>query len=87
MKKFKDIVVATGTYINTTGEEKKRWKTIGAIYWEGDTEKLSVKLDSVPFVDGGWNGWATCFEPEDNKFVKSDRPNKVRRDQEDDIPF
>jgi hypothetical protein len=26
MKKFKDIVVATGTYINTTGEEKKRWK-------------------------------------------------------------
>jgi len=53
MKKFKDIVVATGTYINTTGEEKKRWKTIGAIYWEGNTEKLSVKLDSIPFVGGG----------------------------------
>ena len=57
MKKFKDIVVATGTYINATGEEKKRWKTIGAIYWEGDTEKLSVKAGDavvIPHSAGGF---------------------------------
>ena len=87
MKKFKDIVVSTGTYINSEGQEKKRWQTIGAIYWEGNTENLSIKLDSIPFVKGGWDGWASTFDPTENKFIKTDRPNKVKKDDEDDIPF
>jgi hypothetical protein len=80
--------LSTGTYINATGEEKKSYgKQLAQFIGRVIPKNCKIKLDSVPFVDGGWNGWATCFEPEDNKFVKSDRPNKVKRDQEDDVPF
>jgi hypothetical protein len=66
MRKIKNIVVITGTYKNKDGEEKKRYQTIGSLFEDGDS--LKIKLDTVPLMEGGWNGWANCYdlEPKDD---------------------
>jgi hypothetical protein len=53
MKKFKNIVVITGTYKDKTGQEKKRYQTIGSVFLD-DNENLKIKIDSIPIVDGSW---------------------------------
>ena len=63
MKKIKNIVVITGTYTNKDGQEKKRYQTIGSLFEDG--ENLKIKLDTIPLVEGGWAGWANCYELED----------------------
>jgi hypothetical protein len=63
MKKIKNIVVITGTYTNKDGQEKKRYQIIGSLFEDGANFK--VKLDTVPLVEGGWNGWANCYDVEE----------------------
>ena len=83
MKKFKSIVVVTGTYKNRDGQEKKRYQTIGSVFMDAD-ENLKIKLDTVPLVDGGWNGWANCYDPE----MREPQPKKMGfEDMDDSIPF
>jgi hypothetical protein len=82
MKKIKNLVVITGTYINKDGQEKKRYQTIGSLFEDG--ENLKIKLDTIPLVDGGWTGWANCYELED----RAQKPRKSGFDDlPDDIPF
>ena len=82
MKKIKNIVVITGTYTNKDGQEKKRYQTIGSLFEDG--ENLKIKLDTIPLVDGGWTGWANCYELED----KAEKPRKSSfDDMPNDIPF
>ena len=82
MKKIKKIVVITGTYTNKDGEEKKRYQTIGSLFEDGDSFK--IKLDATPLVDGGWTGWANCYELED----RAEKPRKSGfDDMPNDIPF
>lgn len=71
MKKIKNIVVITGTYNNKDGQEKKRYLTIGGIFEDGGN--LKVKIDSTPFMKGGWDGWANCYEVEENNNPMSDK--------------
>jgi hypothetical protein len=78
MKKYKNIVVITGTYINQDGQEKKRYQTIGSVFVD-DNDNLKIKIDSTPIMDGGWNGWANCYDLEE-------KTNK-QEDRHDDIPF
>jgi hypothetical protein len=78
MKKFKNIVVITGTYKTREGQEKKRYQTIGSVFLD-DNDNLKIKMDSMPLVDGGWNGWANCYDLEE-------KANK-HEDRHDDIPF
>ena len=75
MKKIKNIVVITGTYNNKDGQEKKRYQTIGSLFEDG--ENLKIKLDTIPLVDGGWTGWANCYELEE----------KSKPTSKDDFPF
>ena len=77
MKKIKNIVVITGAYTNKDGQEKKRYQTIGSLFEDG--ENLKIKLDTIPLVDGGWTGWANCYELED-------RAEKPRKSSFDDMP-
>ena len=63
MKKIKNIVVITGTYTNKDGQEKKRYQTIGSLFEDG--ENFKIKLDTIPLSDGGWNGWANCYDLEE----------------------
>ena len=82
MKKIKNIVVVTGTYTNKDGQEKKRYQTIGSLFEDG--ENLKIKLDTNPLVDGGWTGWANCYELED----RAEKPRKSGfDDMPSDIPF
>jgi hypothetical protein len=77
MKKIKNIVVITGTYTNKDGAEKKRYQTIGSLFEDG--ENFKIKLDTIPLADGGWTGWANCYDLEE-------KANK-QEDRHDDIPF
>ena len=82
MKKIKNIVVITGTYTNKDGQEKKRYQTIGSLFEDG--ENLKIKLDTIPLVDGGWTGWANCYELEE----RAEKPRKSSYDDmPSDIPF
>ena len=78
MKKYKNIVVMTGTYTNREGQEKKRYQTIGSVFVD-DSNNLKIKMDSTPLVEGGWNGWANCYDLEE-------KANK-QEDRHDDITF
>ena len=83
MKKFKNIVVITGTYKTREGQEKKRYQTIGLVFLD-DNDNLKIKIDSIPIVDGGWTGWANCYELED----RAEKPRKSGFDDMDqNIPF
>ena len=78
-----EVTVRVGTY-QKDGQEKIKYQRIGSVI---ETKKgLMLKLDQVPLVEGGWEGWAYLFEPKDQ--VKEYAP-KVRADQfpDDSIPF
>jgi len=84
MKKFKNIVVITGTYKTREGQEKKRYQTIGSVFLD-DNDNLKIKIDSIPIVDGGWTGWANCYELEEREAPKA--PKSGFEDMPNDIPF
>ena len=60
-KVVKDVVIVSGKYTNKEGVEKNRYQTIGKIIQSEKGEML--KLDAVPIMDGGWNGWAYLNDP------------------------
>ena len=78
MKKIKNISVITGIYKNRDGQEKKRYQNLGSVFVD-DNDNLKIKIDSTPIMDGGWNGWANCYDLEE-------KTNK-QEDRHDDIPF
>jgi|APGre2960657404_1045060.scaffolds.fasta_scaffold08504_7 hypothetical protein len=84
MKKFKNIVVITGTYKTRDGQEKKRYQTIGSVFLD-DNDNLKIKIDSIPIVDGGWTGWANCYELEEREAPKA--PKGGFEEMPSDIPF
>jgi hypothetical protein len=76
MKKIKNISVITSTYQDKkTGKDKKRYLTIGNIFEDG--EYLKIKIDVVPLIKGGWDGWANCYDLEEETDTGA----------RDDIPF
>ena len=60
-KVVKEVVVITGKYTNAEGIEKNRYQNIGKIISTERGEML--KLDAMPVMDGGWNGWAYLNDP------------------------
>ena len=80
MKKIKNISVITSTYLDKkTGKDKKRYLTIGNIFEDG--EYLKVKIDVMPLIKGGWDGWANCYDLEE----ETDKPEGKYDDT--NIPF
>ena len=61
-RKTHDIVATTGTYKDRDGSEKKRYSTVGSLFQDAETGRLSIKLDTVP-VSPDWSGWLACMEP------------------------
>ena len=63
-----EVTVKAGTY-QKDGQEKVRYQRIGSVI---ETKKgQMLKLDQVPLVEGGWQGWAYLFTPkeDDQKFA------------------
>lgn len=61
-KVFKEVSVISGKYTNKDGQEKNRYQRIGSIIDTKNGDML--KLDVIPLVDGGWNGWAFLNDPQ-----------------------
>ena len=89
--KIKDVTVIVGTYKNAQGEEKRRYKTIGAIYQTKNGHQL--KIDQIPIVEGGWNGWAYLNDPKPTEGYSAPAVSKPHSrseqydDPDDNIPF
>jgi hypothetical protein len=58
-------------------KKRNATKHIGSVFLD-DNDNLKIKMDSMPLVDGGWNGWANCYDLEEKANKQEDR---------DDIPF
>ncbi len=53
-----DVVAITGSYVDRSGVEKRRYLNCGAVF---ETEKgLSLKLEAIPV---GFDGWFQLYEP------------------------
>jgi hypothetical protein len=74
-----EVTVKAGTY-QKDGQEKVRYQRIGSVI---ETKKgLMLKLDSIPLVENGWQGWAYCFSPKD------DAPKQQSKSTDfDDVEF
>jgi hypothetical protein len=79
MSKLYEITIVSGKYKNKEGQEKSRYQTIGSVIETKNGPML--KLDSVPLLDGGWNGWAYLNAPKAKEGYQ-DSSKDV-----DDIPF
>jgi hypothetical protein len=72
-----EVTVKAGVY-QKDGQEKIRYQRIGSVI---ETKKgPMLKLDQVPLVEGGWEGWAYLFTPKEGDH----KPKKV---EFDDIDF
>lgn len=71
-KIVKEITTIIGRYTNAKGEEKNRYQRIGSVIATKNGEML--KLDVIPIVEGGWDGWAYMNEPrlKENAQVRND---------------
>jgi len=79
-----EVTVRAGTY-QKDGQEKVRYQRIGSVI---ETKKgPMLKLDQMPLVEGGWEGWAYLFTPKegDQKFAPAKQSNDGFPD--DDIQF
>ena len=63
-KKIYDVVTSTGTYNDPqTGEEKKRWLTVGVVF-QNDAGYVSMKLDAIPTKrNEEGDMWLSLFVP------------------------
>jgi len=69
-----EVTVKAGTY-QKDGQEKVRYQRIGSVI---ETKKgPMLKLDQMPLVEGGWEGWAYLFTPKegDQKFAPAKQSN------------
>ena len=86
-----EITVKAGTY-EKDGQTFNKYQKIGSMI---ETKKgPMLKLDSMPLVDGGWNGWCYLFTPltEEEKAAKKNgfAPKKQSNDgfpDDSDIQF
>ena len=77
---LKEITIIAGQYKNKDGVQKNRYQRIGSIIETKNGDML--KLDQMPLIDGGWNGWAYINDPRQEEQGRSEQPRKS-----DDVPF
>ena len=85
-----DIVATVGSYLDSSGQDKKRYQKVGAAFT--DTEgRLSLKLDAIP-CSPDWSGWLSLYPKTDR--VDTPPQDPVRRQPAnqgsadvDEIPF
>lgn len=69
-----EVTVRAGTY-QKDGQEKTRYQRIGSVI---ETKKgPMLKLDQMPLVEGGWEGWCYLFTPktDEQKFAPQKQSN------------
>jgi len=86
-KVLKEVSTIVGEYRNAAGETKKRYLRIGSIIETKSGPML--KIDAVPMVEGGWDGWAYLNTP---RVTGEEKPAKAASknsgfDDLEDTPF
>jgi len=77
---LKEITIIAGQYTNKDGQKKNRYQRIGSVIETKNGDML--KLDQLPLIDGGWNGWAYINDPR-----QDDAPQQRSAIKDDDVPF
>lgn len=93
-KKVKDLAVATGSYTNSNGEEKRRYMNCGAIM-EGDDGNQFIMLNRfinysiLPRKQGSESILISAFDirERDGGNQQSASTGMVSGDLDDDVPF
>ena len=88
-----DIVATVGSYVDGSGQEKKRYQKVGAAFSD-DEGRVSLKLDAVP-CSPDWSGWLSLYPKTEHNSIPSIPREPVRAQQVsagstegwDDIPF
>jgi hypothetical protein len=75
-----EVSTVVGTY-QKDGRTKNRYQIIGAVI--ESKNGLMLKIDNIPLVEGGWNGWAYMNEPRPQKPKYEGLP----ADEDESIPF
>jgi hypothetical protein len=79
-----EVTVKAGVY-QKDGQEKIRYQRIGSVI---ETKKgPMLKLDQMPLVEGGWEGWAYLFEPQADGYKAPVKQAKANDFPDSDIPF
>jgi hypothetical protein len=79
-----DIVATVGSYVDSSGQDKKRYQKVGAAFTD-DEGRISLKVDAVP-CSPQWSGWLSLYPKKQE--LQSPAPNTDPvRDGQDDIPF
>ena len=82
-----EVTVKSGTY-EKDGQEMARYQRIGSVI---ETKKgPMLKLDQVPLVEGGWEGWAYLFTPlteEEKEAKRQAYAKKSNGFKDDEIQF
>lgn len=79
---LKEITIIAGQYTNKDGQKKNRYQRIGSVIETKNGDML--KLDQLPLIDGGWNGWAYINDPRQDDAPQQRNSSK---DDTDSIPF
>lgn len=91
MRKLYDATVVVGEYTDKSGNQKKKYLTVGTVF-EGD-KGLSMKLSrafspaGVPDKDGSGEIWVNFYEPKDKQPGQPVAKTATDSQLNDDIPF
>lgn len=62
---YGDAVVSTGEYIdNNSGQTKKRWTKVGAMFRDTESGNISIKFDVLPMPKNG-ECWVKIFKKDE----------------------
>ena len=96
MPKIFDVKAPSGKYTDGQGQEHTRWVTVGALFKNEQTGRISLKLEAIPatWADPDRAGWCMCFAPSESTLPRSGAnisggaPGPARAEGiDDDIPF
>lgn len=96
---LKELCVAAGKYVDSQGNEKTRWKTIGHLHQKQDKTGEYITLDpaynlaAFPKKEGDDRLYVNLFDPQpkDGQKTNGKTPPKaqsrVQADDPSDVPF
>jgi len=82
-KTKKELVAVIEKYTDSEGKEKNVYRTVGRLI---DTKYGEmIKIDNIPIVKGGWDGWCYLNDPFVKDKQREDKPKNKNNYKEDFI--
>lgn len=84
MKKWGNITTSVGEYKDRDGKQKRRYITIGTVFQDSESGRMSAHLDALP-TNPQWDGWIALWE--DDRNDRNDAGFSRKREEDSDLPF